>query len=182
MFSVSPLRLFKSSATTRPVPKRRSSPTTASLRYFRSCLCSRPSSATPSMTTRSCRKDLINSALGNFPIIGPELNSHTHASPWKRWCSGHREHSPRLWRSWARACDPERDERGMEHPLRSLALDLPALPASAGGPRSARTLHDWCDGTHRVRHPGFPWLDSDGTPGGRLPGIEFLVSSCWRST
>ncbi len=28
---------------------------------------------------KKLQEDLINSALGNFPIIGPELNSHTHA-------------------------------------------------------------------------------------------------------
>ena len=84
---------------------------------------------------KKLQEDLINSALGNFPIIGPQLHSHTHALTGSVGGSGHREHSPRLWRSWARAGDPERDERRMEHSLRSLALDLPALPASAGGPR-----------------------------------------------
>ena len=78
-FSVSPLRLSKSSETIRQVAGRRSSPTTVSSLYFRSCSCSRPSSATPCMTTGSCRTDLVDSALGNFPIIGPQLQSHTHA-------------------------------------------------------------------------------------------------------
>ena len=100
---------------------------------------------------KKLQEDLINSALGNFPIIGSELHFAHPCPHWKRRSSGRREHSPHLWRSWARAGDPERDERRMEHSLRSLALHLPALPASAGGPHSARSLHHWGDGTHRVR-------------------------------
>ena len=91
----------------------------------------------------------------------------------KRVGRSHRKRTPLVWRSWSRAGDPERDERGLEYSLRPLALYLPALPASVGSPRLARSLRDWFDGTHRVRDPRLPWLDSDGTAGGRIPGIKF---------
>ena len=66
-----------------------------------------------------------------FPIIGPQLQSHTHGLAGSVSAVVIGSLLALVWRNRARASDPERNERGLEYSLRPLALYLPALPAGA---------------------------------------------------
>ena len=52
----------------------------------------------PAATTTTLRKDLVNSALGNFPIIGTQLQSETHTLRGQRGRPRHRRPSASLRR------------------------------------------------------------------------------------
>ena len=72
-------RCARSSPTIRAATWPRASPTTRSSRSSRCCSCSSRCSATRSRAIPICSSRVLDSALADFPVIGPQLHDNVHS-------------------------------------------------------------------------------------------------------